>query len=72
MPTIPFDEATYPRLRFTRQQLDVIALAREIHPQRLNDERRMMNSAFIVHHSSLPCRRPDDIQTRFRPRGVVP
>jgi hypothetical protein len=31
MPTIPFDESTYPRLRFTRQQLDVIALAREIH-----------------------------------------
>ena len=31
--TRPFDEDTYPRLRFSRQQLDVIALARELQPK---------------------------------------
>jgi len=33
--TRPFDEDTYPRLCFSRQQLDVIALARQIHPEPL-------------------------------------
>ncbi len=33
--TRPFDEDTYPRLRFSRQQLDVIALARGVHPKPL-------------------------------------
>jgi len=31
--TRPFDEDTYPRLYFSRQQLDCIALAREMHPR---------------------------------------
>ena len=31
--TRPFDEGMYPRLHFTRQQLDVIVLAREIYPK---------------------------------------
>jgi hypothetical protein len=31
--TRPFDEDTYPRLWFSRQQLDVIALAREMYPK---------------------------------------
>jgi hypothetical protein len=31
--TRPFDEDTYPRLHFSRQQLDCIALAREMHPK---------------------------------------
>lgn len=31
--TRPFDEDTYPRLYFSRQQLDCIALAREMHPK---------------------------------------
>jgi len=31
--TQPFDEDTYPRLRFSRQQLDCIALAREMSPK---------------------------------------
>jgi len=122
MPTIPFDEATYPRLRFTRQQLDVIALAREIQPEPIRTRivaehfgwthnkaykvlRRLRDKG--VFHSQLMWvtlpngahaarvepdgtrrlfswlelylqpvehwgRRPDDIQTRFRPRGVVP
>jgi len=33
--TRPFDEDTYPRLYFSRQQLDCIALAREIYPKPL-------------------------------------
>lgn len=33
--TRPFDEDTYPSLHFSRQQLDVIALARETHPKPL-------------------------------------
>lgn len=31
--TRPFDEDQYPRLYFSRQQLDVIALAREMYPK---------------------------------------
>jgi hypothetical protein len=31
--TRPFDEDSYPRLHFSRQQLDVIALAREMNPK---------------------------------------
>ena len=31
--TRPFDEDTYPRLHFSRQQLDCIALAREMYPK---------------------------------------
>lgn len=31
--TRPFDEDTYPRLYFSRQQLDCIALAREVYPE---------------------------------------
>ena len=31
--TRPFDEDQYPRLYFSRQQLDCIALAREMHPK---------------------------------------
>lgn len=31
--TRPFDEDTYPRLHFSRQQLDVIALARGMYPK---------------------------------------
>lgn len=31
--TRPFDEDTYPRLYFSRQQLDVIALARGMYPK---------------------------------------
>lgn len=33
--TRPFDESEYPPLHFSRQQLDVIALAREMHPKPL-------------------------------------
>ena len=33
--TRPFDESEYPRLHFSRQQLDCIALAREMHPKPL-------------------------------------
>jgi len=63
MPTIPFDEETYPRLYFSRQQLAVIALAREIHPDPLRTKT-------VAEHFGWSFNKTYKVLRRLRDKGV--
>ena len=63
MPTRPMDEDTYPRLYFTRQQLDVIALAREIRPTPLRTK-------VVAEHFGWSFTKAYKVLRRLRAKGV--
>lgn len=61
--TRPFDEDTYPRLCFSRQQLDVIALAREMYPQPIRTKT-------VAERFGWSCNKAYKILRRLRAKGV--
>ena len=61
--TRPFDEDTYPRLYFSRQQLDVIALAREMHP-------RPIRTKLVAERFGCSMHQAYQVLRRLRDKGI--
>jgi len=61
--TRPFDESEYPRLRFSRQQLDCIALARELHP-------RPIRTRVVAERFGWTMNKAYKVLRRLRDKGV--
>lgn len=61
--TRPFDEDTYPRLCLSRQQLDCIALAREMHP-------RPIRTRVVAERFGWSFNRAYKVLRRLRDKGV--
>jgi hypothetical protein len=61
--TRPFDEDTYPRLHFSRQQLDVIALAREMYP-------KPIRTKLVAERFGCSLRQAYKVLRRLRDKGV--
>jgi hypothetical protein len=61
--TRPFDEDAYPRLYFSRQQLDCIALAREMHP-------RPIRTRLVAERLGCTFNQAYKVLRRLRDKGV--